>query len=257
LALVRCSAWSLCDARRNLDPLHRIRTKCDEQHIVQGDAKIFSTRRLAAFCGAPNQMENVMKSRWWNVFDAMVEIAFKPTAGGYVYRAPSLWPFASGKHYLVNEQHKAMLAGYHRGMFRTLFWLIVVGAGIAGPLAGAFLSVSLWLKLGMSLLIGLAIGIGASAWLVRKVRPIIAGLEPSHERISQGDSFRALARSYSTPTLVGLLVLDVAMLLLAASVFITGPSVQYAIGWLGVLIFGCCTLYTAALFVTKCQNSVA
>ena len=78
-----------------------------------------------------------MKSRWWNVFDAMVEISFKPTMGGFVYRAPSLWPFASGRHYLVNEQQKAILAGYHLGMFRTLFWLIVVGAGIAGPLAGA------------------------------------------------------------------------------------------------------------------------
>ena len=89
------------------------------------------------------------------------------------------------------------------------------------------------------------------------MRPIIAGLEPSHERITQGDSFRAQAKAYSTPTLIGLLVLDVAMLLLAASVFITGPSGQYAIGWLGVLIFGCCTLYTAALFVTKHQKSVA
>ena len=128
---------------------------------------------------APNQMESVVKSRWWNVFDAMVEIAFKPTVGGYVYRAPSLWPFASSVHYLVNEQQKAVLTGYHLGMFRTLFWLIVVGAGVGGPLAGAFLSGGLWLKLGISLLVGLAMGLGASTWLVRKVRPIIAGLEPS------------------------------------------------------------------------------
>jgi len=206
---------------------------------------------------APNPMENVMKSRWWNVFDAMVEISFKPTMGGFVYRAPSLWPFASGRHYLVNEQQKAILAGYHLGMFRTLFWLIVVGAGIAGPLAGAFMSASLWLKMGISLLVGLAIGLGASTWLVCKVRPIVAGLEPSRERITQGDSFRAQAKAYSTPTLIGLLVVDVAMLLLAASVFITGPSGQYAIGWIGVLIFGCCTLYTAALLVTKHQKSVA
>src|SRR6266478_2474968 len=79
-------------------------------------------------CAAPKQMENVMKSRWWNVFDALVEIGFKPTVGGYVYRAPSLWPFASGGHYLVNEQQKAVLTGYHLRMFRTLFWVIVVGA---------------------------------------------------------------------------------------------------------------------------------
>src|ERR1700704_192787 len=53
MALVRCSARYMCDhARRNCNPPRRIRTKCDEQHIVQSDAETFSSQRLAAVGGA-------------------------------------------------------------------------------------------------------------------------------------------------------------------------------------------------------------
>ena len=197
-----------------------------------------------------------MKSRWWNIFDAMVEMVFKPAAGGYVYRAPSLWPFVSDGHYIVNEVQKAALTARHLRMFRALFWLIIAGAAISGPLAGAFLANSLWMALGTGGLVGLTIGLGANTWLVRKIRPIIADLEPTRERITQADLLRAQAKVYSKRTLIGFLVLDVVMLLLAGSVFITGPSGQYGVGWLGVLFFGGCTIYTAVLYMAKRTQSL-
>lgn len=97
---------------------------------------------------------------------------------------------------------------------------------------------------------------GANTRLVRQIRPTIAGLEPARERITQADLFRVQAKAYSTRTLIAYLVLDVVMFLLAGSVFITGPSGQYAIGWLGVLFFGGCTIYTAVLFMAKRRQSL-
>src|SRR3954447_13582306 len=93
---------------------------------------------VTALGGATIGMEMLMKSRWWNIFDGMVEVVFKPVAGGYVYRAPSLLPFVSGNYYKVNEEQKAKLAGYHINMLAALFCLIIVGAGFGGPLIDAF-----------------------------------------------------------------------------------------------------------------------
>jgi len=157
----------------------------------------------------------------------------------------------------VNEQQKEILTGYHLGMFRTLFWLIVVGAGIAGPLAGAFMSASLWLKMEYRCSLGLQSGsVPAHGWCAR-CGPSSLDLSPLMSGLRKATAFEHRQKPTQHRPLIGLLVVDVAMLLLAASVFITGPSGQYAIGWLGVLIFGCCTLYTTALFVTKCQKSAA
>src|SRR4051812_48708898 len=150
-------------------------------------------------------MEMIMKSRWWNIFDGMAEAAFKPVAGGYVYRAPSLLPFGSGTYYKVNPEQKAKLAGYHINMLAALFCLIIVAAGIGGPLVDAYWSGNMWTGLGIAILVGLAVGIGANGWLAKKVRPIISTLGPAHERITRGDSFKAQARAYSTPMLIALM----------------------------------------------------
>src|SRR5262245_41786555 len=206
---------------------------------------------------APKQVEIIMKSRWWNFFDGMAEIAFKPAAGGYVYRAPSLWPFVSGGHYTVNEQQKAELAGHHLRMLRALFWLIVAGGAIGGPLVGAFWSGNLWMGLAIAGLVGLAIGLGASGWLLHKVRPIIATLKPTGERITQGESFKAQARAYSTPTLVALMIIDIVLVVAAAMMSISGSSEQIVMGWLGVIFFGASAIYMAALYVSKCKQAAA
>jgi len=65
------------------------------------------------------------------------------------------------------------------------------------------------------------------------------------------------AKAYSASTLIALLIIDVVMLLLAASVFFTLPSTQYMFGWVGSIIFGFATLYTIALFVPRYKQSLA
>jgi fatty acid desaturase len=96
----------------------------------------------------------------------------------------------------------------------------------------------MWLGLGMAALVGLVIGLVPTMWLMNKVKPIVATLAPAHERITQMDAFKAQAKATSTPTLIVLLIIDVVMLLLAASVLFTGPSTQYAYGWVGAILFG-------------------
>jgi hypothetical protein len=169
----------------------------------------------------------------------------------------SLWPFGSGGHYIVNEEQKAMLAGHHLRMYRALFWLIVGASAIGGPLASAFMPGDMLMGLGMAAFVGLVIGLIPTMWLVNKVKPIVTTLAPAHERITQMDSFKAQAKAYSASTLIALLIIDVVMLLLAASVFFTGPSTQYMFGWVGSIIFGFATLYTIALFVSRYKQSLA
>ena len=109
----------------------------------------------------------------------------------------------------------------------------------------------------IALLVGLAIGFGTGAWLLRKVRPIISGLEPGRDRISPADGLRAQAKACSTGTLFGLLVLDAVLFLLSGWIFITGPLGQYGVGWLGVLVFGAGTIYTVALIIAKRKQSIS
>jgi len=71
------------------------------------------------------------------------------------------------------------------------------------------------------------------------------------------DTFKAQAKATSTPTLIVLLIIDVVMLMLAASLLFTGPSTQYAYGWFGAILFGFATLYTIALFVSRYKQSLA
>ena len=41
------------------------------------------------------------------------------------------------------------------------------------------------------------------------------------------------------------------------SVLFTGPSTQYAYGWVGAILFSFATLYTIALFVSRYKQSAA
>ena len=55
-----------------------------------------------------------MSRHWWNPFDGMEELTFRPVEGGFLYRAPSPWLFGRYRHYFVNTEQKATLASAHR-----------------------------------------------------------------------------------------------------------------------------------------------
>ena len=114
-----------------------------------------------------------------------------------------------------------------------LWWLLV---GDKHPLA----------MLGASALFGTVAGFMVSAYTVRRMRPMIVGLEPTIQRITQREAILSQARIFSRAriTFFGLSLL--ALTLINAPVG----------GWntlnvVGVLLFGMMTIYWFALLVAK------
>jgi hypothetical protein len=198
-----------------------------------------------------------MAHHWWHPFDGMQELSFKPVAEGYLYRAPNPWLFGPTRHYVVTEEQKAALALHHRAMLQQAFWLIIAMAALAAPLASLFPPTQGITFMGASILIGLAIGLSLNALLVHKVRPIIAGLTPSAERITQRDMFGKQAQTFSRRYVLGFAALSFVMLALSAARPIFDPAGRDIIAIVGIVLFGLATIYWCALYVAQCWRETA
>jgi hypothetical protein len=140
-------------------------------------------------------------------YEGAEESAFKPVAGGYVFQPPSLsWPFARQRGYLVNEAQKAELADCLRRQRRQIFLLLVVyvlivlGLMVAFGMSDARLRISSWAFIAIVTVTALAvipIVIVPHISLVRSIRPLLAGLPRTDERITVGDQLRSLAAAIS------------------------------------------------------------
>ena len=198
-----------------------------------------------------------MSSRWWNPFDGMEQIAFKPVAEGYVYRAPNPWLFGRGRYYQVNEDQKAELVVHHGRTMRWTFWMIVIAAGIGAPLAAPFFPDHSWMTLTASALIGFAIGFALNVALCLKVGPIVAGLAPTSRRITRGDAFRTQLAVMSRRTMLGFAVLDLTLFALVVAGALFGPRRWDLTAVLGTALFGVGMMYFAALYVAKRRHARA
>jgi hypothetical protein len=198
-----------------------------------------------------------MARHWWHPFDGMQELSFKSVAEGYLYRAPSPWLFGPTRHYVVTEEQKAALALHHRAMLQQAFWLIIAMAALAAPLASLFPPTEGITFISASILIGLAIGLSLNALLVHKVRPIIGGLTPSAERITQRDMFGKQAQTFSRRYVLGFAALSFVMLALSAARPIFDPAGRDIIAIVGIVLFGLATIYWCALYVAQCWRETA
>jgi hypothetical protein len=196
-----------------------------------------------------------MSSRWWSPFDGMEQIAFKPVAGGFVYRAPNPWLVGPGRHYVVTEAQKAALAVHHRSTMRLAFWLMVAGIVLGVPVAGIFFPGHSWMTLVCAALGGLAIGFAVNMRLARKVRPLIAGLAPTSDRITQSDAFKIQVTVFSRRFVMGLAALSFVMFALAAAYPLLGSNGWNLNALIGMLLFGFGTAYWVALYVAKRKQS--
>ncbi len=140
-------------------------------------------------------------------YEGAEEAAFKPVAGGYVFQPPSLsWPFASSRGYLVNEAQKAELAACLRGQRRRIFFLLVVyvlivlGLMVAVGMSGSaprIPSVEFIAIVTVTALAVVPIVIVPHISLVRTMRPLLADLPRTDERITLGDQLHSLAGAIS------------------------------------------------------------
>jgi hypothetical protein len=205
----------------------------------------------------PLDGRRTMAGHWWHPLDGMQELSFKPVAQGYLYRAPSPWLFGPGRHYVVNAEQKAALAVHHCAMLRQAFWSIIAMGALAAPLASLFPPTQGTTYIGVSILIGLAIGFFLNALLVQKIKPIVAGLTPSAERITQRDMFGKQAQTFSRRYVLGFAVLSFVMLALSAARPIFDPAGRDMIAIMGIVLFGLATIYWCALFVAQCWREAA
>ena len=199
-----------------------------------------------------------MSSRWWFPFDGMEEMSFKRVPEGWVYRAPNPWLLGRSRYYLVSEKQKSEIAGHHRRMWLFLLLGIAVIAAVGAPLTLAgFDDQQVVLSLATAALLGLIVGFVANAWLWRTIRPIIADLPPTTQRIAQSEVLNTQIAVFSR----GYLLFFRSLSLLLLALIALQPLLTSA-GWdarslCGALLFGAGTIYWFALYIAKRRQSVA
>jgi hypothetical protein len=195
-------------------------------------------------------------SRWWLPFDGMEELSFKHAPDGWIYRAPNPWLFGHARYYLLGDKQKSDIAGHHRRMWRfpLLAILALAATGVPVSLAG-FDDEHALATLGITILVGLVVGFVANLWLYRTVRPVIAGLRPTAQRITQADVLKAQVAVFSHGYMLFFGLLSLALFALIA----LQPLLTSA-GWdvrslCGALLFGSATIYWFALYIAKRRQS--
>jgi hypothetical protein len=188
----------------------------------------------------------------------MEEMSFKRVPEGWVYRAPNPWLFGSGRYYLLDEKQKSDVAGHHRRMWLFLLLGVAVIAAVGAPLTLAgFDEQQVVLSLATAALLGLIVGFAANAWLCRTIRPIIANLTPTTQRITQSEVLNTQIAVFSR----GYLLFFGSLSLLLFALIALQPLLTSA-GWdarslIGALLFGAGTIYWFALYIAKRRQSVA
>jgi hypothetical protein len=153
--------------------------------------------------------QEAIMAKW---YEGAEEAAFKPIPGGYVFQPPSLlWPFVRGSGYRVNETQKADLAACVRRQRGLIFLLLVayvlIGLGLAAAIdaagaPGRISTAEFIAILAMTMLGAVPIVILPHIYLVRTLRPLLADLPRTEERISLGYQLRSLAAAVSVPLLL-------------------------------------------------------
>jgi hypothetical protein len=188
----------------------------------------------------------------------MEEMSFKRVPEGWVYRVPNPWLLGRSRYYLVSEKQKSEIAGHHRRMWLFLLLGIAVIAAVGAPLTLAgFDEQQVVLSLATAALLGLIVGFAANAWLCRTIRPIIANLTPTTQRITQSEVLNTQIAVFSR----GYLLFFGSLSLLLFALIALQPLLTSA-GWdtrslFGALLFGAGTIYWFALYIAKRRQSVA
>lgn len=131
-------------------------------------------------------------------------VNFKQVPGGYVYRAPNRWMFGPVRHYLANEAQKAeiiaILTPRRPVLKQMMLWIaLVLMVAAAGTVVWACTGhddptaadIFVWVVL---VIFEIFAALQILRWRTQsRVQPIIAGLAPSDDRITNPDMQRGLA----------------------------------------------------------------
>jgi len=123
-----------------------------------------------------------------------LEVLFKATEGGYVFRAPNPWVVGQAKHYLVTEAQKAEIQNimdvpaWVIGVFWLAFFALCFGGGtlllyvLSGNPEPTTVDIVIMMLSGITgALLPLPL---IGYWQLHRLNPIIRTLHPTSERIS-------------------------------------------------------------------------
>ncbi len=131
-------------------------------------------------------------------------ISFKPVPGGFVYRAPKPWLFGPTRHYLASELEKAEISAIMSPrrpiLFQVALWMafsLMVAA--AGGIVWAFTGQKEPTAIDVVAMVAVVVvevfvGLQALRWRqMRRLRPLLADLPLTDERITDSDVRQGLA----------------------------------------------------------------
>jgi hypothetical protein len=138
-------------------------------------------------------------------------VYFKPVSGGYVYRAPNNWLFGSAEHFLVTEEQKAAILATVTSTIRPVLWitgiswialsvLLAMALSLWAYRAGYYASgldvVSAMIAIMLSIYPAFLI---SRQLLLHRLRPILAILPPTNERITSLEERQAIQATPAVP----------------------------------------------------------
>jgi hypothetical protein len=142
------------------------------------------------------------------LYEGIEEAAFKPVPGGYIFQSRNPWFFGPSHRYRVNEIEEAQIADCIRETLRRIkrFVFIMMVVIPLALVAGIFwLAAQGMATVGPVLLYALALFVPYYAaihiYSTRRLRPLIAGLPRTTERITISEGSRSFASTASTKLL--------------------------------------------------------
>lgn len=173
---------------------------------------------------------------------------FKPTAEGWLFKEPGIWP---RRTYRLTDAQKAGLVKPVRWMLVVIFTLTVAILQTRDLLSDS-LSFSPWLSLAIAVIAGMIV-----LWIYVAVfiRPVLSDLTPTDERITFGDQVRMQAAALPKALIIVWLTLFLVVVIL-------GVGMGFVDGWdledVGVIAFcAIMSLYPAVLLVIRSRQSNA
>ena len=142
------------------------------------------------------------------------ELSFRQVANGWVFRPPNPWVFGDTPHYLVSDDQKARIVAVLSsprpillGLVMTLgltAWVVAVAAltWMAGLRPESMSGIQAILMVAAFIIPVFVILPIYLAWQLRRLRPTLAGLPLTDERISRRDMRRAMGGTMSMRSLL-------------------------------------------------------
>jgi hypothetical protein len=187
-------------------------------------------------------------AQWWWRGDGWEDLWFKRVPEGWIFRAPKPWILSRQRHHLVSESQKKEIIA----LFSQVTWRFVIVVGLLGVIVVAVWALAVSLVPSqtaflVTIVFSFVAGYLANTYFWLPLRPLLAGVPPTTERITSSELLRARAAIMPLPQLIlSTLLLAVYCALFAYAAFTSAWGIYPPIdsltlaavsGWLAFYFF--------------------